>query len=107
MGRESSSVFRMLTTKHRPSNVSKQRIFPSSKLDIQKKLLSNASDHVDKMAVIEETATDENTKLCASCSGQLANFYKQFHTLADAICKEEYEQTKAQARDLVDIAKSA
>merc|ERR1719262_2093427 len=76
-------------------------------VDIAKKQLSAAGDTADEMAYIEETTTDENTKLCASCSGQLAQFYEQFQTLANAICKEEYEQTMAQARGLVGLAKKS
>jgi hypothetical protein len=76
-------------------------------VDLQKKALSDAGDHEAEMTEIEETTTDENTKLCASCSGQLANFYEQFHTLANAVCKEAYDQTMAQARGLIAIAKSA
>jgi hypothetical protein len=76
-------------------------------VDIANKQLDAAGDTADEMAYIEETTTDENTKLCASCSGQLAKFYEQFHTLANAVCKEAYEQTMAQAKGLIGIAKSA
>jgi hypothetical protein len=76
-------------------------------IDIQKKAWSAAGDHEAEMTEIEETTTDENTKLCASCSGQLANFYQQFDTLANIICKEEYDQTMAQARGLIGLAKKS
>jgi hypothetical protein len=62
-----------------------------------KKLLEDANKHQNTMTTIEQTATDEETKLCASCSGQLAEFQIEFHTLSLAICKEEYDQLMAEA----------
>jgi hypothetical protein len=71
------------------------------------KELSNSADgHSADMTEIEQTATDEYTKECAHCSGQLAEFYKKFQTLANAVCKEEYEKTMAQANGLVGITKT-
>merc|ERR1711970_296481 len=67
---------------------------------------SSASHHSHRMTEIKETATDDYTKQCAHCSGQLAGFYKKFQTLANAVCKEEYEKTMAQANGLVGITKT-
>jgi hypothetical protein len=65
----------------------------------------DANDHSAEMTKIEEAATDEDTKLCASCSGQLADFFSKSQALSNAICKAEYDDTMAQAKQLTGYAK--
>jgi hypothetical protein len=67
----------------------------------------SASHHSQRMAEIKETATDDYTKQCAHCSGQLAEFYEKYQLLSNAVCKEKYEEMMDQAKGLTKgIAKS-
>jgi len=67
---------------------------------------SSASHHSHRMTEIKETATDDYTKQCAHCSGQLAEFFEKYQLLSNAVCKEEYEKMMDLANSLVGIAKS-
>jgi len=74
-------------------------------MEAREKEIEDAREWNDRMTGIEDTATDDYTKQCAHCSGQLAEFYEKFELLSKAVCKEEYEKTMAEikAKGLVGI----